>query len=850
MPPTQGARRLRQTLSNPDPPAEEQAVSKKGRGSRRSQGKATGRGCPPNKLKKTEAGELTVVNILGGVVQQPRVVLSWRRMSAQASMKTSAASDTFKEQKELDRLQAAINLLPEENPGLGDTDHRESLALALEAVSAQELPWPTVKVLLRRAAAVNMEHKDAEGFCQVVWPWSGSTAASRAAESTPDASTVSTTTVSCAAPPKTFDPFHPRLCKLDSTTTSREERSEFAFELVVKEYLATLMMAKGSRVQELVAVAAAFSRLPAPPADATAKEKHDHELVVTTTSALAAMVQDTVCTTAQIAALRQISLSGDDKAAVVHANKATKALDIFLQDTWWQEKLSTAWARAADEGVAAPQMERVIQALKLDTSDVHSDAAEEGSIASSHAAREEVVQAWELAMRKFAGWQRTLREGATTPMLKAMHDQVCRDIEHLTSDGAVHEKNSEDWLSSCRLVRERVDWLRMNGDGKIAAMLDSLDTVFNERAAASQLNKGMRLIEAYASHDPEDQAGLESMVSEMQSVFASCKGLTVGNEQEESLRAWLQHATDTTMTEALAILAASIADLVPEGGDSPWLTREAWIVTARAMSVAACAAEVTGASNSSESTTGDLLARATSALQSCSSDLASSHVACPQGLKGLFGSNSEGIQELVGAVEAWVTEKLTMKLKKQEKVLQEAVDSLSDVAGGRSSKLSWKGSLTPSVSWDEVAREAAYHLVDKCGVTMHEHLDVLFKAVEGARAKYTLMLSDLVSSQVARRPDSLNCAMPEPLAAQLAAASMQARITHTESFFFMVLNQSSPDRARKIQKRIESMSTHGITSEDIQPAMWHKALQLTSSRKHTSPATPRTTQTPTKKPQK
>ena len=56
-----------------------------------------------------------------------------------------------------------------------------------------------------------------------------------------------------------------------------------------------------------------------------------------------------------------------------------------------------------------------------------------------------------------------------------------------------------------------------------------------------------------------------------------------------------------------------------------------------------------------------------------------------------------------------------------------------------------------------------------------------------------------------------------------------------------MLQSSGPDRARKIKKRIESMAGHGISGDELQPAIWRNVLLVSSSNnsgRAQEPATP------------
>ena len=77
--------------------------------------------------------------------------------------------------------------------------------------------------------------------------------------------------------------------------------------------------------------------------------------------AVAALVQNTACTTEQIKALRVIS---SDLESPAPKRKSTSALGIFWTDPFWQQKREAIWESAADEGVAAPQLLQITQIVE------------------------------------------------------------------------------------------------------------------------------------------------------------------------------------------------------------------------------------------------------------------------------------------------------------------------------------------------------------------------------------------------------------------------------------------------------------------------------------------------------
>ena len=283
----------------------------------------------PGKPKKGEAMQLTVENILRGIVDAPKVVLSWRRQAARAAEErgTQTVSEIYNEQQELDALQAAISLLPEEMSALTDGELQYSLQKVLQRMSATDLPRPVAFALIRRSARVAMQAKVAAKIVEIAWPWGDAAGAG-------------------------FDASAPRLSSIVAEGDD-QDRLQRARDILVKECLAKLMMAKAERSKEICDLAKAISEADKPKPHQEVASKACKELVNVVLS-IAALVQSSACTSAQLAALRWLS----DEMESNYASVSVEGLKVFLEDAWWAAALRKIWATCSDEAVAAPQIEK------------------------------------------------------------------------------------------------------------------------------------------------------------------------------------------------------------------------------------------------------------------------------------------------------------------------------------------------------------------------------------------------------------------------------------------------------------------------------------------------------------
>ena len=168
--------------------------------------------------------------------------------------------------------------------------------------------------------------------------------------------------------------------------------------------------------------------------------------------------------------------------------------------------------------------------------------------------------------------------------------------------------------------------------------------------------------------------------------------------------------------------------------------------------------------------------------------------------------------------------------------MQDAVSKLEQCAGGKEDKGSWKGNLKDNSTWDDVQREAGYFLERKPEEgPLHKHLDNVFEELNSAREK---LLAAAKGLRVTRRlggcddsGDQPEVCQVEELASKSEKVEKQARITHTESFFYKLLLGNSKDRATKIHTRITEMAKHGVSTSSLQPLLWRKALAVSTARK-------------------
>jgi hypothetical protein len=290
----------------------------------------------------------------------------------------------------------------------------------------------------------------------------------------------------------------------------------------------------------------------------------------------------------------------------------------------------------------------------------------------------------------------------------------------------------------------------------------------------------------------------------------------------------LHRLSDTAMITENHIteLGSAMAKVLPPNPEAPvWATMSAWEATAHAVAFLGFAHRIRSEAISP--------ADERLCLDSFKGALKEWRASIHEGgnyMDSILGTSTTHFAEAVEVVQSWVAAKIETASTSKKEALLRAIDSLEDIAGGKAGKMSWKENLSSESSWDDVCREANYNLVDLNSVHLHSTLDARFKQMEEARAEYTKVMGDLAYSRITEGVAISESAMPAQITSQITSAMRKADITHTESYFYEAALAAGPDRARKIQRRIESMTTREIASEEIQSALWRKVLIMSTQR--------------------
>ena len=490
-------RRLRSTLSNPEPPKTpakkargcsdaagltlgekgqgNQDVVAEAEGSGRGRGKGRGRGrgrgqraatagdTSPGKLTKATAVPLTLENVLGGKVMQPRVQLGWRKAEKPKSHKC----DVNSEARELLQLAAAVTFIPEELEQQTEEEILANMHCVEEKLVRSRWPWYTWQSLLNRRLQSTLAAQQWAIFLNSLWPWG-----------------------SDASPGDSLNVLEPTLRSITAVLSGNssavspaddlpdaEGRAKLVRDWLVKDALADLMSKNQEGTTGIVALHDLVKGMPQPPQQATTAEKAIFDEATGAVAAVAGLVQEGPADVKQLSALRVLM---SDNAQ----SESTKSLSSLFETRYWQEHVQSFWEFAVDEVMIGPQMSEVIAVL-------------ESSSADSPAALSETVgEAWRIALNSYTQWIAKQRPGKTAALSRALTLWCRKTAEYLCSGEA-----SDEWLTLAEQVRSRSKWVKENCASEIGDVLGKLDDIYNHNYSKVQVSAVVGLMSQWSQQD-------------------------------------------------------------------------------------------------------------------------------------------------------------------------------------------------------------------------------------------------------------------------------------------------------------------------------------------------------------
>jgi hypothetical protein len=478
------------------------------------------------------------------------------------------------------------------------------------------------------------------------------------------------------------------------------------------------------------------------------------------------------------------------------------------------------WRVAADEGTAAPQISSILEATQ-----------------KKQPSEADLEIAWQLAKARLARWRQSLRSAATTSVVLALQQQAEAEAEEVMRE----QVREEPWLTRAQRVQGRLAWLQEFTD--VARTREQLETSIDEATSARVMGTAMDSVRAFPTMSETEQTEALGRISKA----FEFQDQQVAPELQQDFLNLLEHFATThaiigtDMSQCgVAVAEALVFSGVAEDAARPWTLVSAWQATALAADLLSVVAELES----------DKLAEDPASLHDmCQTLLKNWKTQTPSGtdcLAPVLGTGQDELKDAVEKAQKAVATSVEKQCQPKREALDAALGRLSQAVGaagepspGGSSRCRWKDKLSEASPWEEVEREASYHLLPG-GQHLHTILDKDFDDVIRTRDALQRAANDLTAAMITPGESSkvASTLFPADLSEKVAGVIHEAEVLHTESFFFSLLASSGPDRARKIQKRIESMSARGISSERIQPALWRKVLAVSSSKPRAFPSTP------------
>ena len=568
-----------------------------------------------------------------------------------------------------------------------------------------------------------------------------------------------------------MDPLRPSLRAMPESLFTGEVKASLAADYVIKDALAVLMSEGAAGVEEIRRLVAALAKLPLPSGGADSPAAKMSSAI----QAISALVLREAIISSHVAAVRELGTTAP-------------ALASFLEQPFWQGKIDAFWSTAADEVCAGTQMDKVMVGLSS------ADAAE-------------VTKAWGSARGLLPKWKAKVRAGAVDAICQALLASLEKQAEALKNDSVA---DGPMWLSMALSWLDSARWLGDVGQIPVPAPLQAdVQRMYDSHSSEASVAKIAKLMADYAASESQDSI-IDAMWADIKESPAGSQKLAPGG-QTEAATVFL-HGLEVT-NASRARVAHAVSTMVDAGAVSPGASvADGWARSLHGWDFSEMALQL-GKSPPDEDVW--KCNRAFETYQALSPADSAQGTEADAALADAVGKASEALRTAVLRIHS-----------KNVSSMEASLAELTAIAGGKAGGGSWKGALPEDAPWTDVEREARYYFREP----VHKALDKLFKTLEAAkteRQKTGQALDKLLVPGLtdARCPDKETALMHG-----CSQLEQLARRTHTEPYFLHVIWAKGSDRQQKIQGRIEKMSTHGVSSEDLQPSVWRKALALATSR--------------------
>jgi hypothetical protein len=718
------------------------------------------RHCPGNGRVSGKAEDITVEALLEGRLEKPKALLYNCRQRLTSTEKTANQATILHERTEYNAMAAAQSLAPDVLPRLPDSVFEPNMRILIDYFgSADAFPTSFQLGLVRRGALqiVEQPRLDPAKLLKVCWPWPMD-------PSLPSHFDARNPALSCMLAGQGQDPM------------PDNAKAQWCSDFLLQDALITIMSRANEGCGDLLGLARKVGEASSEPGshtnciDTIAIVKTLHRTV----NAVAAIIQPEAITQEQLEALVELKDG---------ANNFAKCLTPMLRQRWWAERLRQVWDTATTETVAHPAITDIIRACN-----------------DPNTTPQQIETAWTTVQSKLQRWQRDMRKGATKPLEDCLEQWLRKAMWAATAE----PNKTADWVSSAEKLRSRATWFRDNvrpclGLGTSWEGLHDLSTALQQAGANHKMAAGIEsLVQLQA--DPTS----EELVTKVLSALACCQGLLPDQSAMTTIREAVEMLREDSlpMTEERAKLAVTMLDLLEAGGTAvdtePSLCAASWRRTRTGFMLLAQEKKLGSLKH------GDAAARL--AVKECLR-------AWGEGKAPVIGKSNGPIEAAVQQLNAWWSEARAHVMGHAVTAAQDAQKALAARAGGALDGLSWKAQVShPNATWEELEREACYHLFPAKQPSVETELETMISDAEKALAN----LMD-AASQMGECPQ-------KTLVSDIQAAITRAHETRLESFIIRVLSREPADRRGKlIRRELMTMSKHHVEEERIHSLLWQRA---------------------------
>ena len=714
----------------------------------------------PSSVKKSRASGkevlLTVENVLTGQVHQPKVQIYHRRQRLPTFKKSNDMLAVYNEEAALRALEAAEALQPSEMQDVTEEVFRESMKEVLAQLTLDRFPREVLLGVLRRRAGACMDNPDK--FLEIWWPWGADVAV--------------------------CDPFNARLRDMQqllaSEGSSHDELATLVSDSVIKNYLTKHMAQKATgitpiaKMRDQLCQAATDARVQ----NLTGKAAETVANLVQVVLGLAAAVQSEAVTPEQLSAFTAMD---DGK------NKTAAPLEPLWNDPWWKEKRAKVWDTAAVESVARPIMDKAMVAWK-----------------ESQSSRQDVAEAWRVVQSQYNKWTTKTRAGSTDELVNVMVTRLLEDVKAV-GDGEI----STEFIAYADQLRTRIMWvsgLSSQTEAKLQSAREVVADIMQTRGGQQKLQIGIVQIDGLLEQANSGDVSHEH-IQDLLKTFQECKGLEVSDAiavKMCDMLHMLQKIDDAT--GEVCELALIMLELVPvayaETRQEELQPEQEWKLLQHGIRLQQLMATPEAARNKDT-----WRADAAHALAKWMGVVAS-HTPTSQQASELV-AHAEGVDKVL-------TEHHDDRIRLQGEKLTGSLNMLQTEAMGLQGT-SWKAKLNETSTWEDVAREAGYHLFPVGQTNIMKTID----------AKFDQVCKDYAAWEHAHHESGRTVSENADLKVRYEETCRVARVTHTEAYFIEILSSVPKEKLKpKIRHRIASMAQpeKQVNSDDVFPVLWQRVM--------------------------